>query len=259
MHLFIYDKSFEGLLSAIFDAYSLKALPLTLCGPEDLRAAGARRVETSPEKSRRVFSALQQRLSAQGLNNLLLAWLAEEADGEALLVRAICKALEAKGQRTADNPGDPDFLSLERLARRLRRQTERYAGFARFQKSVHGVYCALIAPEGNVLPLLRGHFAGRFGDQPWLLYDVRRHYGVLRQAGAFREVFLDEACIQDGGLRPELLAEEEKGWQELWRAYHAAAAISERWNPLLQAKLMPKKFWKYITEKNDNLSYDSSL
>ncbi|MDR2051232.1 MAG: TIGR03915 family putative DNA repair protein [Deltaproteobacteria bacterium] len=257
MRAFVYDRSFEGLLSAVFDAYALKSFPEILCGPADPplpEARSAHRVEVTPEKPVRVFAALAKKLSERGLRNLILVWLSEEKGSDFLLFRFIRKIFDAGSGRGLPERdfGDPDVLAVERLARRVGRKAERYAGFARFQKTRQGVYVALIEPEHNVLPLLLRHFGDRFGDRPWMLYDVGRGYGIMRDSGnrreEFREVFLDERLIEGGGLRPDLLAEGEELLQSLWRGYHEAAAVRERLNPRLQRGFMPKKFWKYLTE-----------
>ncbi|MDR1181486.1 MAG: DUF4130 domain-containing protein, partial [Bacteroidales bacterium] len=47
----------------------------------------------------------------------------------------------------------------------------------------------------------------------------------------------------------ELLAEEECYFQATWKQYLQSISIKERKNPNLQRQHMPKRFWKYLTEK----------
>ena len=37
---------------------------------------------------------------------------------------------------------------------------------------------AIVQPDFNVLPLIEKHFRERYADQRWLIYDVRRKYGL---------------------------------------------------------------------------------
>ncbi|MDR2504012.1 MAG: TIGR03915 family putative DNA repair protein [Deltaproteobacteria bacterium] len=262
MRVFVYDQSFEGLLSVIFDAYTLKCFPSHLCGRGDLHYfAGAHVVATRPEKSGRVFAALCRKLSTEGLHNLFLLWLAEESGGDLLLFRHLCKVLQHGGIAEND-PADADALAVRRLARKVARQAEHYAGFVRFQKTRPGfvrsgsdgviakeLYLAIIEPQHNILPLLQRHFVARLGDQLWAIYDAARHYGLMAEGEDVREIFLDENILHHGGLREELLAEGEEFMQEMWKSYFQSCAVRERVNPSLQKQLMPQRYWKYLTEK----------
>jgi probable DNA metabolism protein len=51
--------------------------------------------------------------------------------------------------------------------------------FVRFEKMQDGVFFAKIDPDFNVLPLIRKHFKDRYQDQKWMIYDLRRNYGIL--------------------------------------------------------------------------------
>jgi probable DNA metabolism protein len=99
-----------------------------------------------------------------------------------------------------------------------------------------------------VLPLLLDHFGDRFADQPWILYDARRRYGVLRAEGRFREIALEISLDEGGGLADGLLAERETLFQELWKSYCRAITIKERLNPRQQLRCMPRRFRPYLTE-----------
>jgi probable DNA metabolism protein len=42
---------------------------------------------------------------------------------------------------------------------------------------------------------------------------------------------------------------EDEKWQDIWRTYIKKIAITERKNLVVQRNFMPKRFWKYLTEK----------
>jgi len=52
----------------------------------------------------------------------------------------------------------------------------------------------------------------------------------------------------DGKLTDEMMAADEKRFQEMWKSYHKAITIKERINPKLQKQFMPRRYWKYLTE-----------
>ncbi len=254
MRVFYYDASFEGLLSAVFDAYTRREFPDALLSPADaspLLRTAAHTVKTSEEKSDRVWRALKKKLSGEALEELRLAWLSEEKESDALIFRYICKVFDSL--RAETDLADAHVFAVHRLAKRVVCEKNRLTGFARFQKTRQGVYFAAIAPRHNVLPLLLGHFADRFADQDWIVYDTQRFYGVLRSRGAFTQVCLSleraEALRSQGGrLEASLLEEGEALFQALWRTYFTAAAIIERENPRQQRRCMPARYWPYLTE-----------
>ncbi len=65
MLVFRYDKSFDGLLSALFDAYAMRAFPEQLIGPgepEPLFTERVHEVATDPAHAARVWRGLERRL-----------------------------------------------------------------------------------------------------------------------------------------------------------------------------------------------------
>lgn len=256
MIVFNYDNSFEGLLCAVFDAYTLRLFPNILSGKEESRMLLAGRghsVVTVQAHYERVERGLLKRLSPRGFRRLQYAWLSEEPGADMALFVYIRKVFDSHRSVEADY-ADPDVFAVDRLAQKTGKEAQHLLGFVRFQKTVDGKYAATISPRHNVLPLLPRHFASRFADQEWLIYDMKRGYGVLCDSQGFHEVFLDrERAAQlvknNGRLPASELDDEELLVQEMWKTYFAAVAIKERRNPRLQARCMPRRFWEYLTEK----------
>ena len=126
--------------------------------------------------------------------------------------------------------------------------------FIRFQKAKDGTYLAVVSPDHNVLPLVTDHFSDRFNDQPWLIYDARRHYGFNYDGhSVIRITFEDEAAVPfnlaNGKLNDGVLSSDDQLLQNLWRTYFKAICIKERMNPRKQLSDMPHRYWKYMTEK----------
>mgnify|MGYP002569755837 CR=1 FL=1 len=49
-------------------------------------------------------------------------------------------------------------------------------------------------------------------------------------------------------LADEWLAEDERRFQLLWKSYFRALAIPQRTNERLQRRMMPRRYWKHLTE-----------
>jgi probable DNA metabolism protein len=130
--------------------------------------------------------------------------------------------------------------------------------FIRFQKAMDGTYLAVVAPDHNVLPLIIDHFLDRFGDQHWLIFDAKRHYGYYYEGEKqpIRITFENESVLPfnlaNGQLNEDLLSSDDRLMQDLWRTYFKAICIHERMNPRKQLGDMPRRYWKYMTEKQNS-------
>ena len=81
MLVFRYDKTFDGLLSALFDAYSLHVFPEALIGPGEPKPL-SRSASTMSRPTRhavRVWRGLERRLTARARSMFVYAWHGEQA------------------------------------------------------------------------------------------------------------------------------------------------------------------------------------
>ena len=252
MIVFFYDKTFEGLLTAIFDAYSRKVFPDTLLEVGDVAPLFMEddyTVITNDEKSGRVWTSLQQKMSKGAQNMLTYAWLSEEEGSDDLLFRFIRKTFDSKIS-IETNFGDDDVLKLHQLAKKVSHEEHYLKEFVRFQKAADDIFFAPVSPRYNALPLAIPHFKDRFSDQKWVIYDVKRRYGFYFDLDTVVEMTLDnDEHLLSGKLDEKMMAEDEKIFQELWKGYFKSMTIKERINLKLQRQHMPKRFWKYLTEK----------
>lgn len=255
MSTFLFDNTFDGLLTAVFEAYSRRTFPDELLPegtPLPLFHEETFTVVTDDGKAGRVWRGLQKKLSASALRCLAQCWLAEEEETPLLLFRYICKAIDAPSS-IETNFGDPVVLEFARMWKRVDWERLRLLQFVRFQKAADGTYFAAVEPEKNALPLVTEHFRDRFRDQRWLIYDIRRAYGFYHDLKEVRPVTFDEqgheGHLITGMLDESLMDNDEKLFQQLWKTYFKAICIRERLNPRKHRQDMPVRYWKYLTEK----------
>ena len=239
----------------MFDAFSLKEQP------EQLLAKGyvlplfcdhTYSVTTDDEKARRVWTGLEKQLSHEAVRLISVSWLSELPELSTPLFQYVCKVFR-QGD-ISKNFADSDVLTVTNIARRVLHEQLRMKQFIRFQKAKDGTYLAVVSPDHNVLPIIIDHFQDRFNDQPWLIYDAKRHYGFYYDGQtAIRITFEDEASVpfnlSDGKLNEDVLSSDDQLLQNLWRTYFKAICIRERMNPRKQLQDMPRRYWKYMTEK----------
>ena len=257
MTIYTFDGTMDGLLTAVFDAFKLKEQPEQLLMKGDalpLFCDHTYQVTSDEEKARRVWVGLEKRLTHEAMKLISVSWLSELRELNQPLFLYICKVFR-QGD-ISRNFADPDVLAVTNIARRVLHEQLRMKQFIRFQKAKDGTYLAVVSPDHNVLPIIIDHFQDRFNDQPWLIYDAKRHYGYYYDghADAIHITFENEATVPfdlgNGRLSDDVISSDDQLLQDLWRTYFKAICIKERMNPRKQLKDMPRRYWKYMTEKN---------
>ena len=257
MQVYVFDNTLDGLLTAVFDSFFRKQQDVTLLAEGEqlpLFADEPHRVVTDGEKAERVWKGLEKQLSKDGLHMITISWLSEERTLNQPLFNFICKVFRLKMKGLEHNASDPDVLEVRNTCRRVLHEQLRMKQFIRFQKAKDGTYLAVVSPDHNVLPIIIDHFQDRFNDQPWLIYDAKRHYGFYYDSKTvIRITFEDETTVpfnlDNGKLNEEVLSNDDQLLQDLWRTYFKAICIKERMNPRKQLSDMPRRYWKYMTEK----------
>lgn len=257
MTVYVFDGTMDSLLSAVFDAFLLKEEPEQLLTGGDVLPLFCERiykVTTDAEKARRVWTGLEKQLPREALRIISTSQLSELQELWQPLFMLACKVFR-QGKEVVRNFADPDVLTVTQIARRVAYEAHRMMQFVRFQKAKDGTYLAVISPDHNVLPLIVDHFQDRFNDQPWLIYDARRHYGYHYdgESPPIHITFENETSVPfslaDGKLSDDILSSDDHLLQDLWRTYFKAICIRERLNPRKQLNDMPRRYWKYLTEK----------
>ncbi len=285
MTYFRYDKTFEGLLSAIFTAYSLKCFPDKLLGSDEPVPAGTGQqdlfhtsglsgntiitVATSTSEADRVWNGLKKHLSPSAMQSISTVWLSELPEIDELIFRYIRKAFDYRpghlpvvpdkqAARTGSestgatsgsielNFADPDVLQMSRIWKKVSNERLRIIQFVRFLKAADGTYFALIEPQYNVLSITLSYFTDRFHDQEWIIYDLRRSYGYYYNKKSVQEITFQHP---PEFLSDDLTADGEELYSKLWKTYFNAVCIKERINPGLHKRNLPRRFWKHLTEK----------
>ncbi len=249
---YIFDSSFEGLLCCVFNAFSRHEQPGLLQRHDAPRSLfhDELNVITDGEQSDRVWNALMLKLSPGELNALTTSFLCEDPGFDTSLFRLICRIF-TDGAACMRDFSSPDTLAMLQNARRVNAEAHRVLQFMRFQKAADGTYFGMMEPAYDVMPQAVEHFRDRFSDSRFIIYNRRRQYGYSYADGSLRRIRLPDAeNFADGRLPDKIADADEKLFQKLWHTYFKAIAIPERRNPRKQCQDMPRRFWKYLTEKN---------
>jgi probable DNA metabolism protein len=252
MHSVVYDGSFDGFLTTIFEIFEYRltdeviyreeTVPGNLFGP-------VHRVITDTRKAERVARKLKEKLSAGAIDQFYKTYLSEINLIENSLFRFV-KYVLASPKSVENNYAHPDVLMLQQTSRKVHREKHRMEAFVRFQLTGDGIYYSIIQPDYNVLPLIAKHFRDRYADQRWLIYDVKRKYGLYYDLHEVTDVQLRfEVDLNNPAERSVVFDEKEDLYQRLWQQYFSSVNIAARKNMKLHIQHMPRRYWKHLVEK----------
>ena len=257
MNILSYDGSFEGLLTAIFEVYEYKIHDPSIVKKDMLTGSlfgNVHEVFSDQVKSARVYKKLKDKLTPNAVSQVYKTFLSEEKEIENVLYRYIAYVLSSK-ESVENNFSHPDVLTLQQVSRKVHREKHRMEAFVRFQLSKDNLYYCLIQPDFNVLPLISRHFEKRYADQRWLIYDSRRKYGLYYDLEKVEEISMHfSENLNDRSALKEIIDEKEELYQKLWQQYFSSVNIAARKNMKLHIQHMPKRYWRWLTEKKGSLN-----
>ncbi len=249
----IYDGSFNGFLTSIFVAFEEKAhiadIQKNAISQNGLFSE-TETIFTHVEKAKRVWNGIQKK-NHDAVKNIYFAYLSETNGIELLLYRYIRKLFASEVSIHSDY-SDGLVLKISQLAKSVGREKHRMEAFIRFQLTQDDIYFANIEPDFDVLPLISKHFRSRYADQQWLIYDVKRQYGIFYDLEKVEIVSLDLNEIYANSInKNDSFVHEEYSYQDLWNNYFKSTNIKSRINLKLHTQHVPKRYWKYLSEKRE--------
>ena len=252
--IYLIDGSIEGLLCAVFEWFERKPGQVILkterhYQPEAFSTVF--QVYNDTRKADRVWKGLIDKLSKGWIRKIYCTYLSETPEAyHAIFEFAKYIFMHPKGSE--HNYGNEHVLSIFQTAMKVEREKHRMEAFIRFQHSLDGLFYCGINPDFNVLPLLAKHFKDRYADQKWIIFDIRRHYGLLYDLEKVQEVAMDLASEKNLRKKAaEIHSESESIYSALWKDYFKSTNIPSRKNTKLHIRHVPKRYWRYLTEKQD--------
>jgi probable DNA metabolism protein len=247
----IYDGTFEGLLTSVFEIYERRLTQVNLQKESDYSGAlfeEVLNIITDNKKAERVLKGLKQKLSSTAIQRLYIAHMAE-IDGDDNTVLNFIRYAFDSVQNIEDDYGNKNVLRVSEIVSMMRREKHRMEAFIRFKKLKDDTFYAAIEPDFNVLPLLIKHFKSRYADQKWLIYDIKRNYGLYYDLHDTEFIEMEFSETNNSANASESFSEDEGIYQHLWKNYFNSVNIKSRKNTKLHLRHIPKRYWKHLTEK----------
>lgn len=254
MVIYVFDGSFEGLLTAIFDSYDRKDKAVDLIWDKYYQPGMLtedHNITTDTQKAQRVWKGLGKKLQQQWGVMFYKAYLSEDPQTFKDLFN-FARYIFDSPPGAESNFGNPYVMAISKMDRKVNREKHRMKAFIRFQKTADGMYYCPVEPDFNVLPLIKTFFKDRYADQRWLIYDIKRQYGLYYNLETVEDVTFDFVANIDTKkiiLPVDMQDEKEALTSLLWKDYFNSTNIAARKNMKLHLQHVPKRYWKYLNEK----------
>lgn len=244
MNYLIYDGSFPGLLTAIYQAFKARIKIAGIILEEEYQAglfSNKIIVETELDKSDKVYEAVKDKISPKSLRKIYRVYLSETENSGLLIYQYL--QLGFRMGKKIDSYLHNDIVDrVNKIDRKVSKEAHLLLGLLRFRKIQGGVFYAPFEPDYNIITLLAPHFVRRLPDQDWIIHDRKRMLPAIYNREEWVLTELDS-------LPEPKITEEEKYYQALWQSFYKNVAIESRKNPRLQAQFMPRRYWDYLIEK----------
>lgn len=240
---YVYDGSFEGLMTAIYESYSKHEAPEKIMDNKNVQESLFDTnviINTDEIKARQMVSQIKEHISPVIVRNIFYAFLSEQENIGTMIYDYINLAV-IRGDRVYEHLSDDRVLNIYNTVRRVLGERHRMLGLIRFKKLKDDIYYSSIEPDYNISLLLAPHFVKRLSSQNWIIHDLKRKTAALYNK---KEWIITAFEFND----TPILEEEERDYQTLWKQYFNSIAIQSKINPGLQKKNMPVRYWKYLIE-----------
>lgn len=253
--IYVCSDNIEGIFSAVYDIYvdvsrhetthdCCKVISGTI-GNFELFSEYID-VATDQEKALKVTRTVCDKFGFEAYETFLYAAACDDDRKANVIYKSIVKGFSTNaGFKLINMWTDPDVALLNELARKSRNEFFRWREFLQFHELNNGVLFSRIGPVCDILMLLSDHFTNRFPNENFMIYDEFRDKYLVHEKSKKCVVVIGNG---ENPNENEILSENDKCYDELFKIFTSSIAIKERTNKKLQQQLMPLRIQKYKVE-----------
>lgn len=241
--IYLIDGTFNGLLTAVFNAYLTKKFPNSVSqGNVQLEISGETvDIQTDDEKAERVAVKLKKILKTNEFNDLKIALKSCDDAKYSITFNYIVKTINA-GFSISENFTDKTVFNFDKIVSKVLQEVHRFKGFIRFSKTEEGIFYAKYFPDNDINTLLLPHFVKRYKDMPFMIHDLNHNVISAHANGKTKTVLAK--------INPLKISDEAS---KLFKDYYNTIYIKERANTKTMLNFMPKRYHSNLPEKDELL------
>lgn len=249
MTIFLCKNGFDGILCGVYDAYASK-IGLGECRLEmeeeyeTVLFAIYQEVPLIAWKAEKVAAKIKSLMSEDAYVLLYRASLHRSPERADWILRFIELGLQY-GRKVTCMLQEPAVYEIFQMDRYVGREAHLQREFARFECLSNGIYYGKVGPENQILELVAEHFADRFPDMNWVLYDEKHNSAAVHGSNGR---WVIRKNVEKEEMERLLESREHDSYTDMWKVFFETIAIEERRNYRCQRNLLPLRYRKYMTE-----------
>lgn len=256
--IYVCEDSLTGIFSGIYEVWKRK-MTAEEAGLE-VGDSFERRLfceyifcKAEERKALAVIRMIQKNLGADVYEKISYALLSADRRKADMVFRAMFEAKKlSRKDRLMEHLGNEAVRAVFGMYRQVANEAHHYKGFVRFRELKNKTLFAKIEPKHAVLPCIAEHFADRFPQENWVIYDKTHEVFLIHEKGK-RYYFLQQyMCMKgDSGSAQNIaggFSEEEMDYEALWKGFVQSISVAERENRALQNQNLPLRFRTNLVE-----------
>ena len=265
--IYVCEDSLTGIFSGIYEVWKRK-MTAEEAGLE-VGDSFERRLfceyifcKAEERKALAVIRMIQKNLGADVYEKISYALLSADRRKADMVFRAMLEAKKlSRKDLLMEHLGNEAVRAVFGMYRQVANEAHHYKGFVRFRELKNKTLFAKIEPKHAVLPCIAEHFADRFPQENWVIYDKTHEVFLIHEKGK-RYYFLQQyMCMKgDSGSAQKIaggFSEEEMDYETLWKGFVQSISVAERENRALQNQNLPLRFRTNLVEFSKEERSDS--
>lgn len=265
--IYVCEDSLTGIFSGIYEVWKRK-MTAEEAGLE-VEDSFERRLfceyifcKAEERKALAVIRMIQKNLGADVYEKISYALLSADRRKAEMVFRAMLEAKKlSRKDLLMEHLGNEAVRAVFGMYRQVANEAHHYKGFVRFRELKNKTLFAKIEPKHAVLPCIAEHFADRFPQENWVIYDKTHEVFLIHEKGK-RYYFLQQyMCMKgDSGSAQNIaggFSEEEMDYEALWKEFVQSISVAERENRALQNQNLPLRFRTNLVEFSKEERSDS--
>lgn len=241
--IYLVDGSLDGIYTAIFNSYLVKKFPTALSSGDIQLEINGEVIEVLTDKSKadRVFNKINSIIPKREIERIYIAIKSGDPAKYTVIFNYLVKTI-TQNRCIYDKLNDVDVFNFDKLVSKVQLEAHRFKGFLRFSKTENGIYYAKYYPDSDINSLLLPHFISRYKNMPFIIHDLNHDVVSAYADGKSKTVRKMIPCLH---------VEDE--FKKMFKTYYESVFIKERKNERLMNTFMPKRYHKYLPEKDELL------
>ena len=242
---YIFDGTLEGLFTSIFKSYKdIQNINFCESSLQTSFLSDEKTIKTDMNLYKRVKDSIVEYFGYEfflDIKSVKKSYSIEKYDA----IARVIKGTFIYGEEYLKS-STMEAVLFNELLKNYHRECHAYKGLLRF-KEINDFLYAELEPRNDILENITIHFKKRMPNEKFIILDKNRKKASLY----YGEKLIYKEVNDIINFNTLMINEESRDefFEKCWKTFYDTVAIDERKNQKLMKNNMPKRYWKYLTER----------